>query len=72
MATTGTLSTGSSRSRRRSGSSLAVADASPALGAFSSPESEWLVDPAEVQTEQTGLRSLLGAVQALEAGRDPR
>ncbi|CAN7538905.1 hypothetical protein LJR027_003624 [Terrabacter sp. LjRoot27] len=51
---------------------LAVADASPALGAFSSPESEWLVDPAEVQTEQTGLRSLLGAVQALEAGRDPR
>jgi len=51
---------------------LSAADASPAMGAFATPESEWLVDPAEVQVEQTGLRSLLGAVQALEAGRDPR
>jgi hypothetical protein len=51
---------------------LAVADASPAIGVFSSPESEWLVDPAELQIEQTGLRSLLGAVRALEAGRGPR
>lgn len=46
---------------------LAVADATPALGLFDPRESEWLVDPAEVQSEQTGLRSLLGALRALEA-----
>jgi len=51
---------------------LAVADENSAMSAFAAPESEWLVDPAEVQIEQTGLRSLLGAVRALEAGRDPR
>ena len=46
---------------------LAVAAATPALGLFDPSVSEWLVDPAEVQSEQTGLRSLLGAVRALEA-----
>jgi len=48
---------------------MGVAAASPALDLFATPESEWLVDPAEVQIEQTGLRSLLGAVRALEAPR---
>jgi hypothetical protein len=48
---------------------MAVADASAALDMFATPESGWLVDPAEVQSEQTGLRSLLGAVRALEAPR---
>jgi len=46
---------------------MAVADASAALALFATPESGWLVDPAEVQIEQTGLRSLLGSVRALEA-----
>jgi hypothetical protein len=48
---------------------MAVADASAALDLFATPESGWLVDPAEVQIEQTGLRSLLGAVRALQAPR---
>ncbi|WP_433003767.1 hypothetical protein [Kribbella sp. CA-294648] len=30
------------------------------------PVSEWLVDPAEVERDQVALRSLLGAVEALE------
>jgi hypothetical protein len=48
---------------------MAVADTRSALDLFASPGNEWLVDPAEVQSEQTGLRSLLGAVEALEAPR---
>jgi hypothetical protein len=31
------------------------------------PVSEWLVDPTEVERDQVALRSLLGAVEALEA-----
>jgi hypothetical protein len=30
------------------------------------PASEWMVDPAEVQRDEIGLRSLLGAVESLE------
>jgi hypothetical protein len=30
------------------------------------PASEWLVDPTEVERDQVALRSLLGAVEALE------
>lgn len=30
------------------------------------PVSEWLVDPTEVERDQVALRSLLGAVEALE------
>lgn len=30
------------------------------------PVSEWLVDPAEVERDQVALRSLLGAVEAME------
>jgi hypothetical protein len=37
--------------------------------AADTPPSEWLVDPEEVEVEQTEYTSLLGAVQALEADR---
>ncbi|MEU4392704.1 hypothetical protein [Kribbella sp. NPDC023855] len=30
------------------------------------PVSEWLVDPTEVERDQVALRSLLGAVEAME------
>ncbi|MEV0800392.1 hypothetical protein AB0I34_22050 [Kribbella sp. NPDC050281] len=40
--------------------------------AADTPPSEWLVDPEEVEVEQTEYTSLLGAVQALETDRmDP-
>jgi hypothetical protein len=45
---------------------MAAADARSPLELFMSPEGGWLVDPAEVQSEQTGLRSLLGAIEVLE------
>jgi hypothetical protein len=48
---------------------MVAAEATSAVDLFASPGSGWLVDPAEVQREQTGLRSLLGAVEALEAPR---
>ncbi|MEV6367800.1 peroxidase family protein [Micromonospora musae] len=32
---------------------------------------EWLLDPADAQRDEVGLRSLLGAVQALEGGPGP-
>jgi hypothetical protein len=35
-----------------------------------SPE-QWLVDPAEIEYEEASLRSLRGAIEALEAGGDP-
>jgi hypothetical protein len=50
---------------------ITVAGATPALKLYAAPESDWLLDPAEVQSEQTGLRSLLGAVRALEAPLGP-
>ncbi|TDO43411.1 hypothetical protein EV643_118154 [Kribbella sp. VKM Ac-2527] len=41
--------------------------------AMDEPASEWMVDPAEVQRDEIGLRSLLGAVESLEgdARTDP-
>ncbi|TWD83229.1 hypothetical protein FB561_4389 [Kribbella amoyensis] len=42
-----------------------IADSRPEEAA-AAPVTEWLVDPAEVEREQIGLRSLLGAVEALE------
>jgi hypothetical protein len=36
------------------------------------PIDEWLFDPADVQREEVGLRSLLGAVQAMENGSRPK
>lgn len=35
---------------------------------FAMPIEEWLIDPIDVQREEIGLRSLLGAVEALEEG----
>jgi hypothetical protein len=35
------------------------------------PIDEWLSDPADDQRYEVGLRSLLGAVEALEDGSDP-
>ena len=34
------------------------------------PVTEWLFDPEDAAREEAGLRSLLGAVQALERGRE--
>ena len=34
------------------------------------PVSEWLVDPMEVERDEVALRSLLGAVEALEGDPD--
>ncbi|MEV0717251.1 hypothetical protein [Asanoa sp. NPDC050611] len=34
------------------------------------PIDEWVFDPADAQREEAGLRSLLGAVEALEGGGD--
>jgi len=41
------------------------------LRAKSVTSAEWLFDPMDVQREEIGLRSLLGAVEAIE-GDDPR
>jgi hypothetical protein len=32
---------------------------------------QWQVDPAEIEYEEASLRSLRGAIEALEAGGDP-
>jgi hypothetical protein len=36
--------------------------------ALAVPNDEWMFDPAEAQREEAGVRSLLGAVKALEDG----
>lgn len=35
------------------------------------PVNEWLVDPMEVERDEVALRSLLGAVEALESDSHP-
>ncbi|HEY0816565.1 MAG TPA: hypothetical protein VGE11_25075 [Pseudonocardia sp.] len=46
---------------------LALADRSqPEDEPFGAPIEQWLFDPADVEREEIGLRSLLGAVEALE------
>lgn len=48
---------------------LALAEASqPEEEAVGVPIDQWLVDPADAQRDEVGLRSLLGAVEALEDG----
>jgi hypothetical protein len=48
---------------------LIVAETSqPAEEVVDVPIEEWLFDPADAQREEVGLRSLLGAVDALEDG----
>lgn len=40
----------------------------PQEESFGVPIEEWLIDPTDAQREEIGLRSLLGAVEALEEG----
>jgi hypothetical protein len=35
------------------------------------PVGSWLFDPTDIDREEAGLRSLRGAIEALEAGGDP-
>ncbi|MEV0136417.1 carbamate kinase [Dactylosporangium sp. NPDC050688] len=50
---------------------LAMAESSHPEDAASVPVAEWLFDQADAEREVIGLRSLLGAVEALEAGSGP-
>jgi hypothetical protein len=45
---------------------LAMVESSHPAQAADLPVSEWLFDPADAQRDEIGLRSLLGAVEALE------
>ncbi|MER7280988.1 hypothetical protein ABT369_41795 [Dactylosporangium sp. NPDC000244] len=46
---------------------LAMVESSHPAEAADRPISEWMFDPADAQREEAGLRSLLGAVEALES-----
>ncbi|MET7422786.1 hypothetical protein [Dactylosporangium sp. NPDC005555] len=50
---------------------LAQAETSPLDAALAVPIDEWMFDPADAEREEVGLRSLLGAVEALEGGPRP-
>ncbi|WP_144122463.1 hypothetical protein [Catellatospora sichuanensis] len=51
---------------------LSVAESSlPEEEAAAVPMDEWVFDPAYAQSEEVGLRSLLGAVEALEDDSRP-
>jgi hypothetical protein len=43
----------------------------PEEEALGLPIGEWLFDPVDAQRYEVGLRTLLGAVEALEAGSGP-
>ena len=45
---------------------LAMVESSHPAEAADLPVTEWLFDPADAQRDEVGLRSLLGAVGALE------
>jgi hypothetical protein len=45
---------------------LTMAESSHPAAAADLPVTEWLFDPADAQREEVELRSLLGAVEALE------
>jgi len=49
---------------------LSMVESSHPAEAAAQPPSEWTVDPADVEREEIGLRSLLGAVEALEGDAD--
>ena len=49
---------------------LSMVEASHPAEAAVLPPSEWTEDPAEVEWEETSLRSLLGAVESLEGDSD--
>lgn len=48
---------------------LTEAEASRPEDAAGVPMDEWMFDPADAQREEVGLRSLLGAVEAVEDDR---
>lgn len=50
---------------------LAQADTSLAGDQAGTPMDEWMFDPADAQREDVQLRSLLGAVEAVEDGDRP-
>lgn len=50
---------------------LDMARSSPPEEALGMSPAEWLLDPADAEREEVGLRTLLGAVQALEGGSQP-
>ncbi|MEV4511704.1 hypothetical protein AB0K00_22360 [Dactylosporangium sp. NPDC049525] len=50
---------------------LTEAETSPPEDALAVPIDEWMFDPADAQREEAGLRSLLGAVEALKDGSRP-
>ena len=51
---------------------LTLAEAGqPEEQAAGAPIDEWLIDPADAQRDEVGLRSLLGAVEAMEEGYRP-
>jgi hypothetical protein len=43
----------------------------PVDEAINVPIDEWLLDPADAERDEAGLRSLLGAVEAMEDGFRP-
>ena len=45
---------------------LNLAESSRPEEVIGSPSAEWLFDPMDVQREEAGLRSLLGALEAME------
>ena len=49
---------------------LSMVESSHPTEAAALPPSEWTVDPADVERDEIGLRSLLGAVEALEGDAD--
>ncbi|MFG1812589.1 hypothetical protein ACGFIF_02395 [Kribbella sp. NPDC049174] len=49
---------------------LTMIESSHPAEAATLPPSEWTVDPADTERDEIGLRSLLGAVEALEGDAD--
>ncbi|WP_433167723.1 hypothetical protein [Kribbella sp. CA-247076] len=49
---------------------LTMVEASHPVEAAALPVTEWTEDPADVEREEIGLRSLLGAVEAMEDHSD--
>jgi hypothetical protein len=35
------------------------------------PQDQWLFDPSDLERQEIGLRSMLGAIEALERGPEP-
>ncbi len=50
---------------------LVIAESSESGEALGASPAEWLFDPTDIEREEVGLRSLLGAVEALELDSPP-